>query len=365
NILKADLDLLVKMWEKVEKKMRNAPPRTMLHRDIPLPMKVARDFFTDDVEEMILDSEEAYKTIVEDCEFLSPLQRASLELYKDKVPIFEKFGIEKEIEKALSRKVWLESGGYLFFDKTEAMYCIDVNSGRFSGGSDLEETVFKVNLEAAREIARQIRLRNLSGMIIIDFIDMEAPSHRAQVLKALREYFRGDRNKPNILEFSELGLVQMTRRRSAASLDEIRKDQCPCCNGAGKTLAIRTIANTVRKNLLEEARRYQTEKIIINAHRLVADLLRGHNGNALKELESLSKRKIILKPINGFDVETFKIEPVMEHAKKSYDNAPRRQGESQRKPEANTSAINISEDLDTENDGITDTATDQIDATGD
>ena len=365
NILKADLDLLVKMWEKVEKKMRNAPPRTMLHRDIPLPMKVARDFFTDDVEEMILDSEEAYKTIVEDCEFLSPLQRASLELYKDKVPIFEKFGIEKEIEKALSRKVWLESGGYLFFDKTEAMYCIDVNSGRFSGGSDLEETVFKVNLEAAREIARQIRLRNLSGMIIIDFIDMEAPSHRAQVLKALREYFRGDRNKPNILEFSELGLVQMTRRRSAASLDEIRKDQCPCCNGAGKTLAIRTIANTVRKNLLEEARRYQTEKIIINAHRLVADLLRGHNGNALKELESLSKRKIILKPINGFDVETFKIEPVMEHAKKSYDNAPRRQGESQRKPEANTSAINISEDLDTENDDITDTATDQIDATGD
>ncbi len=294
----------------------------MLHRDIPLPMKVARDFFTDDVEEMIIDSEEAYRTIIDDCEFLSPLQRASLELYKDKTPIFEKYGIEKEIERTLARKIWLDSGSYIFIDKTEAMYCIDVNSGRFSGGSDLEETVFKVNLEAAREIARQIRLRNLSGMIIIDFIDMEAPSHRAQVLKSLREGFKGDRNKPNILEFSELGLVQMTRRRTSSSLDEIRKATCPCCNGAGKTLSFNTIANQVRGALIDESRRYQTEKLAINAHRTVIDHLRGRDNNGIRELENLLRRKLILKPTNGLDVETYKIEPVMERAVKSEGRRP-------------------------------------------
>ena len=316
NVLKADLDLLIKMWRKVESKINRTPPRTMLHRDIPLPMKVARDFFTDDIEEMIIDSEEAYRTIIEDCEFLSPLQRASLELYRDKTPIFEKFGIEKEIERALARKIWLDSGSYIFIDKTEAMYCIDVNSGRFSGGSDLEETVFKVNLEAAKEIARQIRLRNLAGMIIIDFIDMEAPTHRAQVLKALREGFKGDRNKPNILEFSELGLVQMTRRRTSASLDEIRKAPCPCCQGSGKTLSTQTVVNQIRSGLFDEARRYQTEKLIVNAHKIVLDQLRGRDNRDIRELESQLQRKLILKPGNSFDVESFKIEPVMERAEK-------------------------------------------------
>ncbi len=330
NILKADLDLLIKMWTKVESKINRAPPRTMLHRDIPLPMKVARDFFTDDVQEMIIDSEEAYKTIIEDCEFLSPLQRASLELYRDKVPIFEKFGVEKEIERALSRKIWLDSGSYIFIDKTEAMYCIDINSGRFSGGSDLEETVFKVNLEAAKEIARQVRLRNLSGMIIIDFIDMEAPSHRAQVLKVLREGFKGDRNKPNILEFSELGLVQMTRRRTSSSLDEIRKATCPCCQGAGKTLSMHTVANQIRSALLDEARRYQTEKMVINAHKMVLDLLRGRDNSGIRELESQIQRKLILKPTNGFDIETFKIEPVMERTARPQSKGPANRYNNQR-----------------------------------
>ncbi|MDD3147407.1 MAG: Rne/Rng family ribonuclease [Candidatus Riflebacteria bacterium] len=336
NVLKADLDLLLKMWKKVESKITKSPPRTMLHRDIPLPMKVARDFFTDDVQEMIIDSEEAYKTIIEDCEFLSPLQRASLELYRNPVPIFEKFGVEKEIERALSRKIWLDSGSYIFIDKTEAMYCIDINSGRFSGGSDLEETVFRVNLEAAKEIARQIRLRNLSGMIIIDFIDMEAPSHRAQVLKTLREGFKGDRNKPNILEFSELGLVQMTRRRTSASLDEIRKATCPCCQGAGKTLSVHTVANQIRAALIDEARRYQTEKMVINAHKLVLDLLRGRDNSGLREIENEIRRKLILKPSTGFDLENFKIEPVMERAARpqtrSHDNNRNNHGNERAKP---------------------------------
>lgn len=317
DILKADLDLLVKMWRKVDEKSRKLPPKTMLHRDMPLPMKVARDYFDDSVEEMIIDSEEAYKGILEDCDFLSPMQRASLELYRDPTPLFEKYGIEKEIEKALAHKLWLESGGYIFFDKTEAMHCVDVNSGRFSGGADLEETVFKVNLEAAEVIARQIRLRNLSGMIIIDFIDMESREHRAKVLKVLKDGFKGDRNKPNILEFSELGLIQMTRRRTSASLVEIRKEVCPCCQGSGRVLSIQTICNKIKNQVISESERYQTAKIVVSAHKTVIEHLRKPDSSGAKELEQRVNRKIIFKHLIGLDVEGFKVEPLQEQSRKS------------------------------------------------
>jgi ribonuclease G len=320
NVLKADLDLLVRMWRKVENKARKAPPRTMLHRDIPLPMKVARDFFDDTVDEMIVDSEEAFETILEDCDFLSPLQRASLELYKDSTPIFENFAIEKQIENALSRKIWLNSGGYIYFDKTEAMHCIDVNSGRFSGGKSLEETVFKVNLEAAEVIARQIRLRNLSGMIIIDFIDMESREHRNKVLRKLREGFRGDRNKPNVLDFSELGLIQMTRRRTSANLIEIRKEICPCCHGSGRVLSLQTITNKVKQLVIQESKRYQTQKIAITAHKTVIDFLRGKNNQGLKELQNRVDRRLILKTTIGLDVETFKVEAILDQQVKKKKN---------------------------------------------
>lgn len=316
SVLKADLDLLIKMWQKVDEKSRKAPPKTMLHRDMPLPMKVARDYFDDSVDEMIIDSEEAYKGILEDCDFLSPLQRASLELYRDKTPLFEKYCLEKEIERALAHKIWLESGGYIFLDKTEAMHCIDVNSGRFSGGADLEETVYKVNLEAAEVIARQIRLRNLSGMIIIDFIDMESREHRARVLKELKDGFKGDRNKPHILDFSELGLIQMTRRRTSASLVEIRKEVCPCCQGSARVLSVQTLVNKVKNLVIEEAARFQTQKISISAHKLVLDHLRGNNNEGLRELENRVNRRLICKTITGLDVETFKVEPVMEQPRR-------------------------------------------------
>ena len=317
NVLEADLRFLINMWNKVQKKSEKAPPRTMLHRDISLPMKIARDYFKDDVEEMIVDSEDAYNAILEDCDFLSPMQRASLELYKDKTPIFEKYCINKEIERALSRKIWLNSGGYIYIDKTEAMYCIDINSGRFSGGSDLEETVFKVNMEAAREVARQIRLRNLAGMIIIDFIDMESNKHRAQVLRAFKDGFRGDRAKPHILDFSDLGLVQMTRRRTSASLEEIRKEACPCCHGAGKVLSIQTLGNRLRTQVLDEARRYDCRKISISAHKTLIDFIRGQNNQNLKELEKACKKQLVLKSLTGLDLETFKVEPILEKPQSS------------------------------------------------
>lgn len=313
--LNTDLQILVKMWNKVAEKIKKVPPKTMIHRDIPLPMKIARDFFNDEVEEMVIDSKEDFEAILEDCDFLSPLQRASLELYREKKPIFENYGIEKQIERALSRRVWLASGGYLYIDKTEAMYCIDVNSGRFSGGSDLEETVFRLNAEAAKEIARQIRLRNLSGMIIIDFIDMETRQHKNQVLKIFKNGFKGDKNKPNILDFSELGLVQMTRRRTSASLDETRKEICPCCHGMGKILAKQTIVNLIRQKTIDISEQYETEKICVSAHDSIISMLKSNNGKRLKELANRVNRQIELITLHGFDAEEFSVEPILKSEK--------------------------------------------------
>ncbi|NLI79496.1 MAG: Rne/Rng family ribonuclease [Candidatus Riflebacteria bacterium] len=303
-----DLNILVKMWQKMEGKAKKAPPKTLVHRDISLPMKLVRDYLNDDVDRMIVDSREDYQEILESCDFLSPLQRAALELYDGKEPVFEAFGIEKEIATALDAKVWLDSGGYLIFDKTEAMNTIDVNSGRFSGGADLEETVTKVNLEAAKVVARQIRLRNLAGIIIIDFIDMHDAKNRQKVLKAFRDAFKGDRNRPHILDFSELGLVQMTRKRTAASLEETLREKCPCCEGRGKTLAVATLANQIRRQVLHEAERIEGKTITVRAHERVVEFLRAHHDQRLKELEKRCNRTIHLHAEKGLALEACKVE---------------------------------------------------------
>lgn len=309
SVLQADFRWLLKVWHKMEARARGMPVRSMIHRDIPLPLKLVRDFFTDNIDRFIIDSPDEYKNILEFCDFLSPLQRAALELYEGEMPIFEAFKLEKEIDNALQTKLWLESGGYIFIQRTEALVAIDVNSGRFSGGSDLEETVFKVNLEAAKIIARQIRLRNLAGMIIIDFIDMTDPKHRSQVLKTLREAFKGDRNRPNILDFSELGLIQMTRKRTSNSLEEILKTPCSFCGGQGSTLSLSMIANRIRHEVISDAQRYQTEKITIKASQEIVEFFKTQNEQRLKELENRVKRQIILVSNSEFQIDKYKIEP--------------------------------------------------------
>ncbi len=306
--LAADLKLLLRLWEQVDRKIKSSPPKTLLHRDIPLPLKIVREYFNDDVDRCIIDSEDAYRNILDMCDFLSPLQRAGLEMYKGPAPIFEAYGIDREIENALQQKIVLESGASLIIERTEALSTIDVNSGRFAGGIDIEETAFKVNLEAAKEIARQIRLRNLAGMIVIDFIDMSDTKHRAKVLKAFREAMRNDRNRPHILDFSELGLVQMTRRRTSHTLEEILKSPCPCCGGRRMTLSLTTLVNRIRTKVLEEAARFETPTITVRAHQQVIDALRGPGESRLKELEQRCGRTLVLQATYGLDLETFTVD---------------------------------------------------------
>jgi len=306
--LAADLKLLLRLWEQVDRKIKSSPPKTLLHRDIPLPLKIVREYFNDDVDRCIIDSEEAYRNVLDMCDFLSPLQRAGLEIYKGPAPIFEAYGIDHEIENALQPKIVMESGASLIIERTEALSTIDVNSGRFAGGIDLEETAFKVNLEAAKEIARQIRLRNLAGMIVIDFIDMSDAKHRAKVLKAFREAMRNDRNRPHILDFSELGLVQMTRRRTSHTLEEILKSPCPCCGGRRMTLSLTTLVNRIRTKVLEEAARFETPAVTVRAHQQVIYALRGPGESRLKELEQRCGRSHNLQATYGLDLETFTVD---------------------------------------------------------
>ncbi|MBI3038245.1 Rne/Rng family ribonuclease [bacterium] len=313
--LNSDLKFLLKLWRKIEEKAKSMPLFSLIHQDLSLPMKLVRDFFTDDVSKFVIDSAEEYKSILEVCDFLSPLQRASMELYEGDVPLFEKFGIENEIKNALQKKLWLKSGGYIFLERTEALVSIDVNSGRFSGGSGLEETVFRVNMEAAKEIARQVRIRNLAGVIVIDFIDMENPKHRDQVVKSLREAFKGDRNRPHILDISELGLVQMTRRRTSHSIEEILKSECPRCGGDGVTLSVSTIANRIRKTVLEDAKRFDTEKIIVTGHPEVVFFFKEDEEFRLKELAARANREVIFVEDKTCSIEAFKIEPVLSQSK--------------------------------------------------
>ena len=307
--LAADLKILLKMWEQIEAKVKSSPPKTLIHRDLSLPLKLVRDYFTDEVTQFLIDSPEEYRNILDFCDFLSPLQRASFELYQEPVPIFEKFGVEDEIQRSLLHRFPLESGGYLIFDQTEAMVTIDINSGRFSSGLGLEETVFRVNLEAVKVIAQQVRLRNLAGMIIIDFIDMTEAKHRNAVVKALREAFRGDRNRPNIVEMSDLGLVQMTRRRTSHSLEEILRSPCPCCQGLGKVFAVSTLGNRIRTQVLLTAKQFEVQEIKVSAHPRVLAFFREDHGRRLKELEKRVERVIRLEDHPGLDVESFKIEP--------------------------------------------------------
>lgn len=314
--LKSDLDMLLKLWKNTEARARRSPPKTLLHSDASLTMKLVREYFTDDVEQVIIDSEHEYKSILDLCDFLSPLQRASLELYHGEAPIFEAFGIEKEIDLALQRKIWLASGGYIFIDRTEAMICIDVNSGRFAGGADLEETVFKVNMEAAEVIARQIRIRNLAGMIIIDFIDMSDTSHKSSVLKALKEGFKGDRNRPHILDFSEFGLVQMTRKRAGKTLDETLKEPCPCCEGRGNVCNVMFVTNRLRRDILQTAKRYECEKISVQCHKSIADYFLHNEAKNLIELQKPLKQKLIIKCDQEKRIESYKVEPVIAGSKK-------------------------------------------------
>lgn len=286
NDLVSDQRFLAKLWDSIKEKINRAEAGSLVYQDLSLAVRTLRDLVDNQIEKIRVDSRESFNMLLEFSEQFVPHMRECLEYYPGERPIFDLYNIEDELQKALERKVQLKSGGYLIIDQTEAMTTIDVNTGAYVGHRNLEETIFKTNLEAAQTISRQLRLRNLGGIIIIDFIDMSLEEHKRQVLRALEKCLMKDHAKSNITEVSSLGLVEMTRKRTRESLEHIMCDVCPTCNGRGSIKSAETVCYEIFREIIREARQFDVSKLLVLASQEVVDLLLDEESASLAELEA-------------------------------------------------------------------------------
>jgi ribonuclease G len=305
--LRADMEFLHKLWCDIQARAQESAPGTLVYEDLPLVMRTMRDQVDADVEKVRIDSRENYERAQKFASKFIPELAPRVEYYPGERPIFDLYNIEDEIQRALSRKVQLKSGGYLIFDQTEAMTTIDVNTGAFVGHRNLEETIFKTNLEATLAIARQLRLRNLGGIIIIDFIDMNDPSHREQVMRALDKNLERDRAKSHICEVSGLGLLEMTRKRTRESLEHVLCEACPCCEGRGSVRSAETVVYEVFRELLRESRQYDAQQFLVLASQEVVDLMLDEESASVAELEEFIGRPIRLQVESLYTQEQFDV----------------------------------------------------------
>ncbi len=280
---------------------------TLIHSDLDVTQKVVRDILTESVERIVVDSKPEHDKIVQFISTFMPKMKYSIELYDEEEPIFDHFGLEVEISRALGRKVWLKSGGYIIIEQTEALTAIDVNTGRYVGKHNLEDTILKTNLEAVKEIAYQLRLRNLGGIIIIDFIDMEKEVNREKVYGALEEALKSDKSKTNILKISELGLVEMTRKRVRESLGRMMCEPCPYCEGRGYVKSKISVCHEIFRELRREMLDIRGTKVMLTVHPQVADLLYDEERRGLEELEKNFKKRITVRAKPGFHQEQFEV----------------------------------------------------------
>ena len=291
----ANLRYTLKLWDVVQLRYRLANVKTMVHEDLSLPLRVVRDMISTDIERILVDSKADFTTMLEFASTYLPDAKLMLEHYKRRQPIFDLHGIEDEIKKSMDRNISLKSGGYIVFDQTEAMTTIDVNTGGYVGHHNLEETIYRTNLEAAVAIARQLRLRNLGGIIIIDFIDMEEQEHRSNVLQVLENSLSRDRARHQITPISPLGLVEMTRKRTRESLQHVLGKDCTSCNGRGFVMTAETVYFEVFREIIRQSRQFEFEEVLILAHQDVIELLLDEQSPSLSELEEQTGKSIRLQ----------------------------------------------------------------------
>ncbi len=296
DALRADLEFLRKLWGGVQLECRKGKVRTLIHEDLQLPLRVLRDLVTSDVERILVDSEADFEKMRAFAKSFLPEIEPMLELYKRRRPIFDLHGTEDEIKKALERSISLKSGGYVIFDQTEAMTTIDVNTGAFVGHRNLEETIFRTNLEAAVTIARQLRLRNLGGIVIIDFIDMEEADHRERVMQVLEQSMARDHARHQITPVSPLGLVEMTRKRTRESLQHVLCEDCASCDGRGFVMTAETVCFEIFREIIRQHRQFEFDKILVLAHQEVIELLLDEEAKGLAEIEEQTGKPIRLQP---------------------------------------------------------------------
>ncbi len=303
-----DMDFLIRLWNKILKRSRKTKAPMLLHEDLNLTYRIIRDLFTEDIDEFVVNSEKEYQKIISflDTLFLLDLKPRVSYFDGDK-PIFEAYGIEREIQRGLEKKVWIKCGGYLVFDEVEALTVIDVNTGKFVGGTKMKNTILKTNLQAAEEIARQLRLRDIGGIIIIDFIDMDNKNDQEKVIKKLEEALKKDKTKSNIVQTTELGLVEMTRKRSKRDLDSLLRTSCPYCSGNGRILSTETVSNQVIHKLEELSQHSKAEAIFLGVNPKVEEELSGSKMMLVKQLERDYRKAIYIKGLQELHLEKIKV----------------------------------------------------------
>lgn len=305
--LEQDATFLKRLWRKILERKHKYPPCKILYEDPSLAFRVVRDFVGAELDKIRVDSRQSFDQLKRFTEEYVPELAGKLEYYPGESPIFDLYDVENEIQRALERKVELKSGGYLIIDQTEAMTTVDINTGAFVGHRNLEETIFNTNVEATAAIARHLRLRNLGGIIIIDFIDMQSEDHRRRVLHSLEQALAKDRAKTNVNGFSQLGLVEMTRKRTRESLEHVLCSECPECKGRGRVKTVESVCFEILREIIRVNRAYDADQFTVYAAPAVIDYLRGEESHSLAELEVFIGKqvRVVSEPLCGqeqFDV---------------------------------------------------------------
>ena len=303
-----EMNSLLELWAKIQAKMEKGSRPCLLHSDLPITLRCVRDMFSKEVDRLIIDSKEEYENIMEFVRNFAPRLKYSVEHYEGSEPVFEAYGIETELSTALDNKIWLKSGGYIVIELTEALTAIDVNTGSYVGKRDMEETILKTNLEAVKEIAYQLRFRNIGGLIVIDFIDMAKKPNRERVFMALKEVLDKDPAKTNILPMSDLGLLEMTRKRTRANLNRQLTKPCFYCEGTGRLKSKRTIFSEIYRSLERECALAENEgKLYVLVNPEIDNFIREEEQNSIMDLENRLGRHIIFIAKQDYHMEQYEV----------------------------------------------------------
>ncbi len=307
DTIKKEIDFLTNTWDDILSKSKKTSATALVYKDLTVTFRAVRDLLANEADKLIIDSRDEYNNVQNFLKKLMPDVNLSVELYEGRESIFDAYNIEGDVTRALKRKVWLKSGGYIVIDQTEALVAIDVNTGRYVGKHNFDETILKTNLEAVKEIAYQIRLRNIGGIIIIDFIDMKREQHKEKVMTAMNEAMKKDKSQTNVLPLTELGLVQMTRKRIRRNLTRTLCKPCFYCNGNGHLLSGKSICHKIYRDLVSEAGDIMGNRFTVKVHPEIAQLLHGREKHLISSLENQFLKPIAIYPEPHYHIEEYHI----------------------------------------------------------
>ncbi|HHO48471.1 MAG TPA: Rne/Rng family ribonuclease [Desulfobacteraceae bacterium] len=305
--LEADMEFLLLLWDDIKSRCGKVAAPSLVYKDIDMILRSVRDLFSEDVKQVVVDAEPVYERLQSFVRIFAPELQDRIVHYDRDTPLFEAYGIEVDINRALDKKVWLRSGGYIIIETTEALTVIDVNTGRYVGKKDQAETIFKTNMEAVKEIAYQLRLRNIGGIIIVDFIDMDNEPHREELFLAFQDAIKKDKNRVNILKISEFGLVQMTRKRSLENLTQMMCEPCMYCGGEGFVKSRRTICYEIFRKITRDAPRTPGNKVYIKVHPQVADMLLEEETQHVELLQKQTGKQFTIIPDGDTHINRYEI----------------------------------------------------------